>query len=78
MLDNTLDNFEVCEKSAEKEQREKRDTDTKDQLDESEKFLIQGKDLSSLLSIGNAKYFCDNIGVPNFSIDVLTPPPELI
>ncbi len=77
-VDGTIDNFEITEKSSEKEQREKRESDTKYELEEIEKFLLLHKSNPVLLSNAKSKFMSKRIEFSDFNTDVLTPPPEFI
>lgn len=77
-LDSTVDEYTFVENSDDKEQREERKSESKDEVDEADKILFLKDGRAFSISNVSSSFCSKRTGVPNFGLDVATPPPELV
>ena len=74
LVNGPIDDIEVTETSQEKEQREK---ETKEEIDENEKFPILNQNLSTLEGYKKSAFSMHLFSIKDLHSEVLTPPPDI-
>ncbi len=72
------DKYELSENYAEEEQRDKRDSETKEGMEDIDEFMLHNQFDLAITRVIDSEYFARNKEFVSIIRDILTPPPEII